>query len=65
MEIAFTTLFGGFDQRFYEAYQRAWPMPAGYMDRFEIYNLYPLLVHANLFGGHYMNQVRSILAKYG
>jgi protein-ribulosamine 3-kinase len=60
-ELAFTTLFGGFDKKFYEAYQEAFPMGKRFDERVDIYNLYPLLVHVNLFGGHYVNQVKSIL----
>lgn len=63
-ELAFTTLFGGFDDDFYKAYQEEFPLLAGFEDRFEIYNLYPLLVHVNLFGGGYINSVSSILRRY-
>lgn len=64
MEMAFTTLFGGFDKTFYQTYQEIYPMDPGYEQRFDIYNLYPLLVHVNLFGGGYYNQVKQILHKY-
>ena len=40
-----------------------WPLPAGHRQRLEIYNLYHLLNHANLFGGGYWSQAeRSIAA---
>jgi fructosamine-3-kinase len=61
MDMAMTTLFGGFEESFYQAYQEDYPLKAGYRERFDIYNLYPLLVHVNLFGGGYLGQVRSIL----
>lgn len=64
MELAFTKLFGGFEQSFYDAYQEAWPLEKGYQDRFDIYNLYPLLVHVNLFGAGYLSGVERILNKY-
>jgi protein-ribulosamine 3-kinase len=64
-EIAFTTLFGGFSDRFYEAYNNAFPMSSGFEKRFDLYNLYPLLVHVNLFGGGYVSQVVSILNAFG
>lgn len=64
MDIAMTTLFGGFDHSFYKHYQIAYPLSPGYEDRLEIYNLYPLLVHVNLFGGGYLNQVKNILTKF-
>lgn len=63
IEMAFTQLFGGFDQVFYEAYQEAFPMEPGYQERFDIYNIYPLLVHVNLFGGGYYHQVMHIVAR--
>lgn len=64
-EISFTLLFGGFDDDFYEAYQDAFPLQIGFQERVPIYNLYPLLVHANLFGGGYLSRVKSIVKKWG
>ncbi len=64
MDIAMTTLFGGFPDSFYSAYQESWPLQEGYQERLDIYNLYPLLVHVNLFGGGYAAQVRSIVSRY-
>jgi protein-ribulosamine 3-kinase len=63
-ELAYTTLFGGFDAQFYQSYQEEWPLEGGYHDRFEVYNLYPLMVHVNLFGGSYLSQVKNILKRY-
>ncbi|NJL93903.1 MAG: fructosamine kinase family protein [Anaerolineae bacterium] len=53
VEIAFTELFGGFPTAFYAAYQAVLPLEPGYEARRPLYQLYPLLVHMNLFGGHY------------
>jgi protein-ribulosamine 3-kinase len=64
MDIAMTTLFGGFGDSFYAAYNESYPLQTGYAQRFDIYNLYPLLVHVNLFGGGYLHQVKEILQKY-
>ncbi len=64
-EIAYTQLFGGFNINFYNAYNDVFPLLEGFHDRNEIYNLYPLLVHVNLFGGNYAKQVMSILEEYG
>lgn len=64
IDLAMTTLFGGFDQQFYEAYKNSFPLEPGYENRFDIYNLYPLLIHVNLFGGGYYQQVLSILNRY-
>jgi fructosamine-3-kinase len=63
-EIAFTELFGGFDARFYAAYHEAWPLDRGYADRRDLYNLYHLLNHLNLFGTGYGDSVDAILRKY-
>ena len=64
-EIAFTELFGGFGTRFYAAYTEAWPLNRGYADRREVYNLYHLLNHLNLFGEGYGSAVDAILRRYG
>ncbi len=64
-DIAMTELFGGFSHEFYDAYHEVIPKESGYVDRREIYNLYHLLNHLNLFGGSYLSAVRRILKKYG
>jgi fructosamine-3-kinase len=61
-ELAFTQLFGGFDNRFFDAYVEAYPLQPGFDKRLNVYNLYPLLVHANLFGGSYLRQAERIIA---
>jgi fructosamine-3-kinase len=63
-ELAFTELFGGFSARFYAGYNAAWPLEPGYPDRRDLYNLYHLLNHLNLFGESYGTQVDSILRRY-
>ncbi len=63
-EIAFTELFGGFGARFYAAYNEAWPLAPGYADRRDLYNLYHLLNHLNLFGEGYGGSVDAILRRY-
>ena len=60
-DLAMTELFGGFPREFYAAYEKAWPLDAGYARRKHLYNLYHLLNHLNLFGGGYLEQVRSTL----
>lgn len=64
IELAFTKLFGGFDHKFYEAYEASNPLQPGFDERKDIYNLYPLLVHTNLFGGSYANSVINIVSQY-
>ena len=63
-DIAMTELFGGFPSDFYAAYREINPMEPEYEDRRDLYNLYHLLNHLNLFGGSYLGSVRSILQKY-
>jgi fructosamine-3-kinase len=55
-DLAMTELFGGFGPRFYAAYHRLVPQRPGYPVRRELYNLYHLLNHANLFGAGYARQ---------
>lgn len=64
MDLAMSHLFGGFDAAFYRAYDEAWPLESGFMERIEIYQLYYLLVHVNLFGRSYVPAVRSILRQF-
>jgi len=63
-DIAMTTLFGGFASGFYEAYNEAFPLADGWDDRLDLWNLYPLLVHLNLFGASYLGQVKDCLQRY-
>lgn len=64
MEIAMTRLFGGFSANFYEGYNNEYPLEPGFDDRVNICNLYPILVHANLFGGSYSRQAENIINRY-
>lgn len=63
-DIAMTTLFGGFSGPFYTAYNEAFPLANGWQERLGLWNLYPLLVHLNLFGAGYLYQVRENLVQY-
>jgi fructosamine-3-kinase len=63
-EIAYTELFGGFGHRFYQAYQNTWPLEKGYSERRDLYNLYHLLNHLNLFGESYGSAVDAVLNHY-
>jgi protein-ribulosamine 3-kinase len=60
-DIAMTRLFGGFGTEFYDAYNDAWRLDAGFERRCGLYNLYHLLNHLNLFGGGYLRQVSDML----
>ena len=64
IEISFTYMFGGFHREFYETYDACWPLQPGFSERVSIYNLYPLLVHINLFGGGYIHQLESSISDY-
>jgi protein-ribulosamine 3-kinase len=63
-DIAMTQLFGGFSNDFYTAYNRAFPLAKGWEKRLDVLNLYPLLIHVNLFGGGYLGQVRRIVERF-
>ncbi|MEN8097815.1 MAG: fructosamine kinase family protein [Chloroflexota bacterium] len=64
VELAFTELFGGFSARFYAAYNESWQLDDGYHERRDLYQLYPLLVHLNLFGETYGASVDRVLRHY-
>ena len=64
MDLAFSTMFGGFSNEFYRGYESVSQLAPNFKERIPIYNLYPLLVHVNLFGGHYINQAVSILRRF-
>jgi len=63
-DLAMTQLFGGFPQKFYDAYMQANPLEPGYENRRDLYNLYQLLNHLNLFGPTYLGPVLSIVDEY-
>lgn len=58
-DLAMTELFGGYSEDFYAAYRAAYPLDAGYTTRRDLYNLYHILNHANLFGGGYARQAEG------
>ena len=64
MDLGMSQLFGGFHARFYEAYNEAYPLQPGWEKRLDFCNLYPLLVHLNLFGMSYLIEIRSVLNKF-
>jgi fructosamine-3-kinase len=63
-ELAYTELFGGFSPRFYAGYNGTWPLDPGYAERRDLYNLYHLLNHLNLFGENYGGQVDAVIQRY-
>jgi fructosamine-3-kinase len=64
VDMAMTELFGGFSGAFYQGYNETWQLDEGYGDRRDLYNLYHVLNHFNLFGGGYGNQANRIIQKY-
>jgi fructosamine-3-kinase len=64
MDLAMTTLFGGFRQPFYEAYHFHFPFPANCKEQWAICNLYPLLIHLYLFGSSYLPQIEHTLRRF-
>lgn len=66
IELAFSTLFNTFGERFFSRYEEYRPLrPDFFKERCELYNLYPLLVHVRLFGGEYVNTVEGTLSRFG
>ena len=64
MDLAMTLLFGGFHSKFYAAYNDVYPLEKNWKERVKIANLYPLLVHVNLFGGHYIKEIDAVLQQF-
>ena len=64
MDIAMSRLFGSFATEFYEAYHSEYPLEKGWKERVEVCNLYPLLVHVNLFGEGYVGSVERIIKRF-
>ena len=63
-DLAMTELFGRLPQSFYDVYRDVFPQNPGYEERKQIYNLYHLLNHLNLFGGSYLASVKSTVNTY-
>jgi fructosamine-3-kinase len=63
-DLAMTELFGRLPQPFYDAYNEAFPLSPGYAERKNLYNLYHLLNHLNLFGATYLGAVERAVNEY-
>jgi fructosamine-3-kinase len=63
IDLAMMRLFGGFGPRVFDAYDEAWPLAEGHRERVSLYQLYPLMVHVNLFGGGYVGSVEAALER--
>lgn len=64
MDLAMMKLFGGFPAEVFRAYHEEFPLESGWEGRIEIGQLYPLMVHVNLFAGGYVSQVQQILSRF-
>lgn len=64
VDLAMTTLFGGFRQPFYDAYNHHFPLPKNHKEQWEVCNLYPLLIHLYLFGSGYLSQIERTLLRF-
>ena len=63
-ELGMMSLFGGFNEAVWDAYDEAYPLQPGWRERLPLYELYHLINHYNLFGGGYASQVFSIVRRY-
>ncbi len=63
-ELGMMRLFGGFDSAVWRAYEHAWPLADGWRERLDLYSVYHVLNHFNLFGGGYGGQARTLLERY-
>jgi len=63
-DLGMTKLFGGFNSEFYKAYNESFPLEDGFDYRENIYKLYHVLNHLNLFGGGYYSQAISLIKFY-
>ncbi len=64
MDLGMSKLFGGFNPEFYSSYNEHYPLEKGWKERTDLCNLYPLMVHVNLFGGGYLSSVKTILNRF-
>lgn len=64
MDLAMMRLFGGFSERVFAAYAEAFPLAPGHAERVPLCQLYPFMVHVNLFGGGYATSVERVLERY-
>jgi protein-ribulosamine 3-kinase len=63
-DLAMTELFGRLPQKFYDVYQEVFPMNPGYEKRKDLFNLYHLLNHLNIFGSSYLSSVQQVVKRY-
>lgn len=64
MDLAMMKLFGGFDESLFRIYEECFPLQQGWKERIPLWQLYHILVHVNLFGGHYYSRAKEIMKTY-
>jgi fructosamine-3-kinase len=64
VDLAMSLLFGGFSNTFYKTYNEVYSLEKGFNNRKDIYNLYPLLIHLNLFGKSYLQSIKTIVSQF-
>lgn len=64
MDLAMMKLFGGFSNLVFEEYNQYFPLAKNWEERIEIWQLYYLLVHLNLFGTGYLSSVNQIISRF-
>jgi hypothetical protein len=64
MDLAMMQLFGGFDNRLLSVYNEAFPLEKDWKARIKLWQLYYILGHVNLFGGHYYTSAKDIISRY-
>ena len=64
VDLAMSLLFGGFSNTFYTTYNKVFPLQKGFNNRKDIYNLYPLLIHLNMFGKSYLQSIKTIVSQF-
>jgi fructosamine-3-kinase len=63
IDLAMSRLFGGFRDAFYDGYAEVLPFDDGWENRVHFWQLYPLLVHVNLFGSVYIGELDARIAE--
>ena len=63
-DLAMMRLFGGFGLHSFAAYDEAFPVADGWEDRIALHQLHPLLVHATLYGGTYVESAIAAAGRY-
>ena len=64
MDLGMMQLFGGFDAEVFRAYHANFPLEKNWEERIPLHQLYPLLVHVNLFGGGYVSLVERAIKPF-